>query len=381
MSGGQLGGQAGPRQLRRLLDAVLLVGSQLELLDVLQNIAEVATELVDASYGALGVLDESGTRLAQFLTVGIDEAGRKAIGNLPEGHGILGLLIVDPKPLRLPDLHEHPDSFGFPPNHPPMTSFLGVPVRVRDQVYGNLYLCDKHGGDVFTDVDEEMTIAIAAAAGIAIDNARLHARIADLAMFEDRERIARELHDTVIQRLFATGLSLQGTVRMSEKPEVIERLQQAVDDLDDTVRDVRSAIFELHTARVPGRSLRQELLGIAAESARALAFEPVVRFDGPIDSLTDDTVADHVVAIVREGLANVARHAQASSAEVSVTAVDGQLVVLVLDDGRGPGTGTGTGGRGLENIVARAAKLGGNALLRARPSGGSELIFEVPLSG
>ena len=361
-----------------MLDAVLLIGSQLDLADVLQNIAEVATELIDATYGALGVLDESGTRLAQFLTVGIDDEGRKAIGKLPEGHGILGLLIVDPKPLRLPDLHEHPDSYGFPPNHPPMTSFLGVPVRVRDQVFGNLYLCDKQGGDVFTDVDEEMAVAIAAAAGIAIDNARLHARVADLALFEDRERIARELHDTVIQRLFATGLSLQGAVRIAEQPAVVDRLQQAVDDLDDTVRDVRSAIFELHTARVPGRSLRQELLSLAAEAARSLSFEPVVRFDGPIDSLTDDTVADHVVAVVREGLANVARHAQASTAEVSVTASGRQLVVLVLDDGRGPGPQSG--GRGLENIVARASKLGGNASLCARSSGGSELLFEVPLS-
>ena len=377
MSGARFGAQAGPKQLRRLLDAVLLIGSQLDLADVLQNIAEVATELLDATYGALGVLDESGTRLAQFLTVGIDDESRKAIGKLPEGHGILGLLIVDPKPLRLPDLREHPDSYGFPPNHPPMRSFLGVPVLVRDQVFGNLYLCDKQGGDVFTDVDEEMAVAIAAAAGIAIDNARLHARVADLALFEDRERIARELHDTVIQRLFATGLSLQGAARFAEKQEVIDRLQQAVDDLDDTVRDVRSAIFELHTARVPGRSLRQELLGLAAESARALAFEPVVRFDGPIDSLTDDNVADHVVAVVREGLANVARHAQATSAEVSVTAAGGQLIVLVMDDGRGPGDALG--GRGLDNIAARAKRLGGKAALRPRGLGGSELIFEVPL--
>src|SRR3954449_8663865 len=129
---------AGPDQLRRLIDAVLTVGSELDLATVLQKIAEAAAELVDARYGALGVLDDSGTRLAQFLTVGIDEDGRAAIGNLPEGHGILGLLIVDPKPLRLPDLNTHPDSFGFPPNLPPMTSFLGVPIRVRDQVFGNL---------------------------------------------------------------------------------------------------------------------------------------------------------------------------------------------------------------------------------------------------
>ena len=328
-------------------------------------------------YGALGVLDESGTRLAQFLTVGIDEDGRNAIGKLPEGHGILGLLIVDPQPLRLPDLGEHPDSYGFPPNHPPMTSFLGVPLRVRDQVFGNLYLCDKEGGDVFTDVDEEMVIALAAAAGIAIDNARLHARVADLALFEDRERIARELHDTVIQRLFATGLSLQGAARLAVKPEVVDRLQTAVDDLDDTVRDIRSAIFELHTARIPGRSLRQELLGLASEASRTLGFEPVVRFDGPLDSLTNDVIADHVLAVVREALSNIARHAHATSAEVSATAIEGRLVLLVLDDGVGPGDGQG--GRGLDNITTRATKLGGESVLKARPGGGTKLVWEVPL--
>src|SRR3954452_6389770 len=182
-------GQAGPRQLRRLLDAVMSVGSELDVVEVLQRIIEVATDLVDARYGALGVLDEAGTRLSQFITVGIDDEERDKIGPLPEGHGILGLLIVDPRPLRLPDLRGHPESFGFPPNHPPIRSFLGAPMLVRGRVFGNLYLCDKANGDPFTDIDEELFVALAGAAGIAIDNARLHARVADLAMFEDRERI------------------------------------------------------------------------------------------------------------------------------------------------------------------------------------------------
>jgi len=370
--------QAGPRQLRRLLDAVLLIGSELELPAVLTTIIRTARELVDATYGALGVLDDTGTRLAQFITVGIDDQAREAIGELPHGHGILGLLIVEPKPLRLPDLREHPDSYGFPPNHPKMTSFLGVPIRVRDQVFGNLYLTDKKGGDVFTDVDEEMVVALAAAAGIAIDNARLHARVADLALFEDRERIARELHDTVIQRLFATGLSLQGAARLAEdRPPLLERIQQAVEDLDATVREVRSAIFELHTARLPGRSVRQEILDIGAESARALGFEPVMRFDGPIDSSIEDSVADHLVAVLREALANVARHAEASTAEVDLKVREGILTLRVVDDGVGPGEGAG--GRGLENMRVRAARLAGSVSLTARPEGGAELCWQVPL--
>ena len=200
---------AGPRSLRALLDAVLALGSNLDHPNMLRRIVEAAVGLVDARYGALGVLDDTGTRLAQFITVGIDDDTHRLIGDLPEGHGILGLLIVDAEPLRLPDLREHPDSFGFPPHHPPMRSFLGVPVRVRDQVFGNLYLTDKTTAEVFSDVDEELVVGLAAAAGVAIENARLHSRVAELALVADRERIARDLHDTVIQRLFATALSLQ----------------------------------------------------------------------------------------------------------------------------------------------------------------------------
>ena len=371
-------GLAGPRQLRRLLDAVLSIGSELDLAEVLQRIIEVATELVDARYGALGVLDESGTRLAQFITVGIDEEGRRQIGNLPEGHGILGLLIVDPRPIRLPDLREHPDSYGFPPNHPPMRSFLGAPILVRNEVFGNLYLCDKSGGDVFTDIDEEMVVALAGAAGIAIENARLHARVADLALFEDRERIARELHDTVIQRLFATGLALQATVRLVERPEVVERLQSMVEDLDVTVRHIRSAIFELHTARLPGSSVRQAVLELCAESSRSLGFEPMVHFDGPIDSLVDEQVAEHVLAVLQEVLSNVTRHAAATKVEVSMVTADGQLIVSVLDDGRGIAEGV-TGGRGLDNLRARAGRLGGDVEWGPGPDGGTVVRWRVPL--
>src|SRR5688572_3741364 len=149
---------------------------------MLRRITQAAVELVDARYGALGVVDEHGTRLSQFITVGIDDDGRRAIGHLPEGHGILGLLIVDAKPLRLTDLREHPDSFGFPDNHPPMHSFLGVPIRVRDEVFGNLYLTDKHGANTFSDLDEELVVALAAAAGVAIENARLQTRLHDMAL-------------------------------------------------------------------------------------------------------------------------------------------------------------------------------------------------------
>jgi signal transduction histidine kinase len=351
---------AGPNALRRLLDAVLVIGSELDLATVLQRIIEAATELVDARYGALGVLDESGTYLAQFITVGIDDETRAAIGPLPKGHGILGLLITDPHPIRLPDLKEHPDSFGFPPNHPPMTSFLGVPIRVRGEVFGNLYLCDRQGDEVFSDVDEEMAIALAAAAGIAIDQARLHARAGELTMLADRDRIARDLHDRVIQRLFAIGLSLEGISRSDLPAQVTERLHRAVDDLDETVRQVRSSIFELEERRVPGRSLRQEVLTECSAAARSLGFEPVVRFEGPVDAAAGGATADHLLAVVREALSNVARHAEAHGVEVGVAVDDGAIVLSVHDDGRGIDP-TAPRGDGLRNIEQRAESLGGAA--------------------
>ena len=370
---------AGPRELRRLLDATLLVGSDGDLATVLQHIVEAATDLVAARYGALGVLDDQGHRLAQFLTVGVTPEERAAIGNLPSGHGLLGLLIEEPEPLRLPHLQEHAASSGFPDAHPPMTTFLGVPIRVRGEVFGNLYLCDKAGGDVFTDVDEEVVVVLAKAAGIAIDNTKLHTRVADLALFADHDRIARELHDTVIQRLFSIGLSLQGALRMTDDPVLSARLERSVQELDETVREVRTAIFDLQTARLPGRSLRQEILALCAESGRTLGFEPVVRFDGAIDTSIDDEVADHLLAVLREGLSNVKRHAGARRAEVDVTVVGELLVLVVADDGRGPRR-AGPAGRGLHNMQVRASKLNGSCGLEARAGGGSVLRWTAVLS-
>jgi signal transduction histidine kinase len=368
---------AGPRQLRRLLDSVLTIGSDLDLRTVLHTIIETAAELVDARYGALGVLDETGTRLSEFITVGIDEAGRHAIGSLPEGHGILGLLIVDPKPLRLPDLRAHPESFGFPPNHPAMTSFLGVPIVVREQVFGNLYLCDRAGGDVFSDADEELAIGLASAAAIAVENARLHARAAEFATLEDRERIARDLHDTVIQRMFAIGLGLQSTLRMVDDPTVRTRLLDAVDDLDTTIREVRTAIFELHTVRRLGRSIRQELIEVCGEAAPGLGFEPVIRFEGPIDSAVDDALAGELLAVLREALTNVARHAQAGAVEVAVVVRDSLLTASVIDDGVGYDEAS-THGRGLQNLRSRAVTRDGDFDITGSVLG-STVTWRVPL--
>ncbi len=373
---------AGAKQLRRLLEAVMALGSELSLPVVLRRIVEIATELVDARYGALGVLDRSKTRLAEFITIGIDDEAITAIGHLPEGHGILGKLIVDDRPLRLPDLSEHPDSFGFPPNHPPMTSFLGVPIWVRGEVFGNLYLTEKQRGEVFTDVDEELVVGLAAAAGVAIENARLHEQVQEVTVLEDRERIARDLHDTVIQRLFATGLMLQGAYRLTNRPEVAERIERAVDDLDVTVRHIRSVIFELQPLTSSDQSVRRGVLEVAAEQARVLGFDPVVRFDGPVDTAVDERLSEDLVSVVREALTNVARHAHATRAEVDVVVAGGRLQLEVIDNGVGTTEAATAGSRGLRNMRERAERLSGTLTLKAPLAGkGTLLIWRVPVDG
>jgi signal transduction histidine kinase len=372
-------GVAGPQSLRRLLRAVISVGSDLDLTATLQRIVESATELSDAQYGALGVIDPSGTFLSEFVTVGVDAETRAKIGDLPKGHGILGLLIREPRPIRLPDLREHPDSFGFPPNHPPMQSFLGVPVMVRGEVFGNLYLTDKQSGDAFTDIDEELVVALAAAAGVAVENARLHARVRDVALIEDRERIAMDLHDTVIQQLFAVGLSLQATMRRLDDDEAAGRIQLAVDDLDTTIKRVRSTIFALESpTSTASPNLRQRVLSLTSELRPTMGIPIDVLFDGPIDSVTDSHIADELVIVLREALSNVARHAHADHVEVRLVAEGGGITLRVADDGRGPGDQSSEG-RGLPNMASRAQRFGGTSELRPRDGGGAVLQWRARL--
>jgi signal transduction histidine kinase len=386
--------------LRQLLDAIVAIGSGLDLPSMLSRIVEVAADLVDARYGALGVLDDNRTRLSEFVTVGIDDDVRRGIGSLPEGHGILGLLIIDAKPLRLPDLTEHPDSYGFPPGHPPMRSFLGVPILVRGAVFGNLYLTEKTTAEVFSDVDEELAVGLAGAAGIAIDNARLHTRVRELSLLEDRERIARDLHDTVIQRLFATGMSLQGTVSLvrTDPTRAAGRVDEAIDELDLVVKHIRTAVFALESSHGGGSGLRDRVLDLTREATDSFGFEPNVLFDGPVDSAVSDEVNAELTATLREALSNVARHARATKVLVEVVVADDELLLSVIDDGVGPpeadhrtsGMGsagsagsagtTGGNGNGLRNMATRAHRHGGEFAIRANTPHGTILEWRVPLS-
>jgi signal transduction histidine kinase len=354
------------------------IASDGDLATVLQHIVEAARDLVGARYAALGVLDPTHTYLTEFITVGLSEEERSQIGDLPQGHGILGLLIVEPKPLRLPDLTAHPDSFGFPPGHPPMTSFLGAPLYVRGEVFGNLYLTDKQDGGAFSDIDEELVLSLAVAAALAIENVRLHERAGELSLLADRERIGRDLHDTVVQRLFATGLAMQGTAGIATHPDVVDRLQQHIDAIDGTIQEIRSAIFTIDAARSSSPSLRRDVLDLVAESARVLGFKPAVYFDGLIDTLVPHNVAGQLLAVLREALSNVARHAGATHVEVTVQA-DDNLSLEVVDDGRGVAIEPAGGGNGLRNMMRRAQELGGRADIGPGADRGTTLQWVVPL--
>src|SRR5215468_6255127 len=518
-----------------LLEAVVAVGSHLELEVVLRQIVEAAVELVSARYGALGVIGEGG-RLVEFVPVGLDESEIARVHHWPEGRGLLGELISHPQPLRLHDLTTDPRSSGFPDGHPPMRSFLGVPVRIRDEVYGNLYLTEKQGGD-FDEEDEALVLALAAAAGVAIENARLYAearrqqqwlrasaevtqrllsgdqaadvlsqvtqqalemsgadlvvlalptgkgtklviehacgsgaaealglvlpaegsasgivmasgkplaiddfsadaRVAEvarehmplgpggdvrgvltagrhqgalplapaavdmlitfaaqagiglelaehrreaqrLALFEDRDRIARDLHDLVIQRLFATGMSLQGATALIGDAEVTQRVEKAVDALDETIRDIRSAIFELQSrGEAKPLPLRGRILGVVEEMTDSLGYPPGLRMAGQLDTRVSEPIAEQMLAALREALANVAKHARASRVDVAVEAGH-DLVLTVRDDG--VGLGKSTRRSGLANLAERAAELGGTMRATAAESGGTELEWRVPL--
>lgn len=368
-------------RLEGFLDAVLTATGDLDLHTTLRRVVQAACQLVDATYGALGVIGREGETgfLVDFVYQGIDEQTAEAIGHLPEGHGILGLLIEEPAPLRLRDLAKHAASYGFPANHPPMRSFLGTPVRVRGEIYGNLYLTEKRSAEEFSELDEQLVEALAAVAGTAIEHARLFEDIQRLSVLEDRERIGRDLHDTVIQRVFGTGLELQAVARRIEDPEAATKLDQIVDDLDDVIREIRTTIFALQDDRSDG-SLRSDVIELVAALRPVLGFTPSLELVGPIDTIVPRPLAGHVLPVLREALTNVAKHARASRVSVRLAARDELLVVEVTDDGRGIPQPVPSG-YGTINMAERAKKVGGSFEVRPLEDEGSYLRWTAPLDG
>lgn len=521
-------------RVQLLLDAVLSISADLSLDGVLSRMVEIAMRLAGARYGALGVLSSGGSpRLRTFVHHGISDDVAELLGDLPEGHGLLGHIIDRPEPLRLSDLTASPLAHGFPPGHPPMRSFLGVPVRLRDSIFGNLYLTDKVGDEDFTAEDEEIVAALAVAAGVAIENARLYEEamareewaaatatvvglVSDpdrgveplqavaelarqaagaaaawtvawpdddtpqitatslpgsaepdpvelirwgshgdgrrsvqqagddlaealelpdlgpllvvplsssahtrgslvlvwrrvdedrclslddrvvgafaeqaelalqlvearddqrrLAVLEDRDRIAQDLHDLVIQRLFAVGLDLQRSSRLVDVPMVAERLEAAVDDIDATIKDIRRAIFGLGSLDGDG-DIQTEATRVVERAAATLKFRPSVRFDGPVRSLISTELAPDLLAVLAEALSNASRHAEATAVEVTLCA-DDDVVLEVRDNGRGIDEGVAESG--LANIRARAERRGGSLQVKTAPGDGTTIVWSVP---
>ena len=365
--------------LERFLAAVAGVASGLSLPNTLRHIIDSATTLAGARYGALGVIGEDRT-LAEFLTTGLDDETVRAIGALPQGQGVLGLLIHEPKPLRLRDLGLHPGAYGFPPNHPPMRSFLGMPIRIGDEVFGNLYLCEKIGADEFTEEDEVLVESLAAIAAVAIENSRLHDRLQDLAVLRDRERIAHDLHDKIIQRLFAAGMALQATGRLPAE-EAAARVERTVDELDAIVNEIRATIFDLELRPDDRPALAAAALALVDEMTRHADLEATIRIQADVEHRVAPEIADATLTALREALANTARHANARTVEVAL-ACDGNVLELrVTDDGRGIELGATPRpghGHGLKNLVARARDWGGSCEIGPLPDGGTQLRWRVP---
>jgi signal transduction histidine kinase len=367
--------------LGRLLEAVLAVAEDLDLDAVLERVVIAACGLVDARYGALGVVDEhDATTLSSFVHHGMDPATIARMGELPTGRGILGELLRHPRPLRLEDLAKHPAASGLPDGHPPMGSFIGAPIRVRGDVFGNLYLTEKRGGGAFTAEDEASVVALAAVAGSAIANVKLAVRSRELSLVRERDRIARDLHDTVIQNLYATGLGLQAAQRAGADPATVQaRITRAVESIDATVKEIRATIFALQDDPSTVNGARARLLAVVEEMASLLGFPPRLRLDGPIDTSIDRDLVEQVVPVLRESLTNVAKHARASSVTVRIEVLEGHLELEVIDDGVGLPESMRPNGMGVVNIRERAELLGGEADLSSLGGGGTRVLWRIPL--
>jgi signal transduction histidine kinase len=369
----------GPSHRRdALVQAGLVLASELSLPSILQKIVELACQVADARYGALGVLNPDGRMIFDFITHGVTEEERRAIGDLPVGKGILGLLITEARPIRLPRIRDHPRSVGFPPHHPPMTSFLGVPIKVRERIYGNLYLTEKRGAAEFTEDDQEAVVTLAAQAGVAIENARLHEDLRRLAVLEDRERIAQELHDGAIQSLFAVGMGLQATSATADDPETVrDRLNTAVNDVDRVIRDLRNYIFGLGSG-LADRELSRALHDLAEELRRGS--DVAIRVEvSPEPAAALASRAADVVQFTREALSNAVRHSGASTVSVELSRENGSSLLQIEDDGNGFDLEAAEGrGSGLSNLRARARALNADLDLKSQPGQGTRVRLRLP---
>jgi len=313
--------------------------------------------------------------LEQFIHVGIDQHLARVIGHLPEGKGLLGVLIDDATPVRLARLADDQRSSGFPAHHPKMESFLGVPIRVGEEVFGNLYLTESRHG-AFTAEDEELALSLAATAGVAIENARLFEHRKQLELLDERTRIARDLHDHVIQRLFAVGLNLQAAAgRLPD--DIAELVSLQIAEVDRAIAQIRQSIFSLSVTSVAKERVRARVLDVIDRFQGRLKEPVAVQFAGPVDLLADPALTDDLVAVATEGIANAVRHAAATKVSVTVTAGGGEVIVEVEDNGRGVPADADLSG--LANLRARATARSGHFDVISSDGEGTRLHWRAPL--
>jgi signal transduction histidine kinase len=362
--------------------ATRAVASVLSVDEVLQVIVDQVRPLVGAQYAALGIVDPDGVVIERFITSGLSDEARARIGALPRGHGFLGLIIKENSSFRIPDINTDARRYGFPPNHPPMTSFLGVPVTVKGRSVGNLYLTNKQDAVEFTEADQAIVETFARHAAIAIDNARLHDQVHRLAVVDERERIGKDLHDGIIQSIYAVGLSLEDVPELiaDDPDEVVLRVERAIDTLHLTIRDIRNFIFGLRPELLGGTTL---IGGLAAlvDDFRHNSMVDLELAVGDVAHEPPDTVTSHLLGIVNEALSNVARHSGATRAWVQVDGHDHGLTIVVRDNGHGFDSGTAAvlGHQGLRNMRSRAAGIGAIMDIASAPEHGTEIRVRLEL--
>jgi signal transduction histidine kinase len=378
------------RQLQRLHDVAKNLVSELELEAVLRQVLETARDLTGARYAALGILDQPQRNLERFLVVGIDEATKKRIGPLPRGRGVLGELIREPEPLRLADVGEHPRSFGFPSGHPPMRSFLGVPILIRGRAFGNLYLTDKHGGGEFDELDEEFAVLLSQWAAVAIENARLieaeKLRLSINSAEAERRRWARELHDGTLQELGALKVLLEASSNRMSDSEAAPVLERAVVHAEQAIQSLQETIIDLRPAGLDDLGLYAGLESLVRRTATRFGLNLSAELDLGHEQRRRDTRLDPeletaIYRLVQEALQNVVKHSGAHEVEVKVIEHDGQIDVAVKDDGHGFDLAdTDDDGFGLTGMRERVALFGGTLELTSMPGEGTTVEAHVPTS-
>ena len=366
------------RQLAALDEASIMIASELSLDRVLQRITDIVRNLSGARYAALGVLGQDGY-LTNLISSGLTPEERARIGQLPRNHGILGTMLREGRPVRVSDVSREPARSGFPPNHPRMKKLMGVPIVSGSTIIGDLYLADKLDGSDFNDDDERLIVLLAAHAAVAIENARLHEQVQKLAAYEERTRIARELHDGSIQSIYAVTLILEDAADLlaSDPGAARARLDEAIDALNGVITELRGYISDLRSRLAPS-SLTEMLADLIALHRRNTQMDIEFSAEGQFD--TDAELSWQIIQLAREALANIARHARASKVWVQLAGDGEHLTLRVTDNGRGfDPTATRSQGYGLRNMRERVAALGGSVTIESIPGEGTALTFSIPI--